>query len=225
MEKRPILCGKDLTMANCKFCGIVSPSRGSGARAVDQIVLEDERYFAISSIGGFVPGWTLVCTKAHELNLAAQYSEAGFHDFLGTVIQSVSREFGRPVIFEHGAQCEGSSTACGTNHAHLHVVPFSKSIEKLASSQQLEGWQTSLIGDVDFHAGRSEYLYCADEYKEQQTIGVMHRLSKPESQFFRRVIAKSVGLPEFFDYKTNQFEELSAATASKLKESLLQAHA
>ena len=105
----------------CRFCGISDRMHGENFNLP---IAESEHFFAMASIGSFVPGWTLVCPKRHYLNLADFYETAEFVEFSSRVGSAVVQAYGAPVVaFEHGCRHAGSLTGCGTDHAHLHLVP------------------------------------------------------------------------------------------------------
>ncbi|AMS33105.1 hypothetical protein AEM42_13335 [Betaproteobacteria bacterium UKL13-2] len=196
----------------------MASSREAASRGVaDRIILESPDFYAVSSIGGFIRGWVLICTKQHHLNLKSSYGRADFWAFAERVADLVRSEFGPTVMFEHGANAEGSSTACGSNHAHLHIVPFAGNLEALALQSEVNlSWMPSTANEIAVLANDSEYLFCANRFNRGETNGQLALIERPTSQFFRRVLADAVGLPNLFDYKVNRFEEFSADTAHRL---------
>jgi ATP adenylyltransferase len=198
----------------CKFCEI---GAGNHRGETNRPVIESDSYYAVSSIGGFVPGWTLVFPKEHRFNMSRDYRDSAFSDFVLKVAAVVSKEYGRCVFFEHGAAMLNSQTGCGVNHAHFHVVPFSKSIEVLATAHRPNyPWQRTRASEIVDRCDGAEYLFCSDDF-EAEPRGRMSILENPESQFFRKVIASAIGLDALYDYKKYQFEELSADTAIRLR--------
>lgn len=198
----------------CKFCEI-----GAGAffSDIDRPYCESANYYAISSVGGFVPGWTLIFPKKHALNLSADYGTPELSEFVRTVTATVRREYGQCVHFEHGAAELNSQTGCGVNHAHLHVVPFSKGLESLAlASRPGLAWRKISAASVAATCQGSEYLFCSDDFTGVKTTGLLAPLISPESQFFRRLIATSLGLNTLYDYKRYRFEELALSTTEHL---------
>lgn len=202
----------------CKFCQIgvgIHPSE------LDRPIYEDADYYAVASIGGFVPGWTLVFPKRHIFNLSDDYQKPAFQECLRTVTSLVSSEFGRCVHFEHGAAWQNSQTGCGVNHAHIHIVPFSKDLESLSATARADlEWQKVSVSGIQAVSRRSEYLFCSDAFVSSDSTGLLAPLYSPESQFFRRLIAKSQGLHTLYDYKQHRFDELSSDTASRLRHRL-----
>lgn len=204
---------------SCKFCDLASSGGPKGT--ADQVIAESESFFAISSIGGFIPGWTLICPKEHQLNLSAAYLDDRFIEFATYIYKVVVAEYGDCVIFEHGANFEGSRTACGANHAHLHIVPFSADIESLAQNDSRKlSWQQHSIDQFGSVYSGSEYFFCANKFLGNKTIGLLSILDEPQSQFFRKLLAKSVGLADFFDYKRYPFNQISNETSNRLIDSL-----
>lgn len=205
---------------NCKVCNLIA-SKNSTSIA-DQILTENDSYFAISSIGAFIPGWTLIFSKDHKLNLASDYSNSNFINFANYVSNKVTEEYGKCVVFEHGSNVEGSATSCGVNHAHLHIVPFSENIESLSQSDSLDlSWQVTNINLVSALSNSQEYLFCSNELNVDKTTGLFTILTKPRSQFFRQVLAKSTGLIDFYDYKRYRFEDISIDSSKRLSKKFL----
>lgn len=199
----------------CKFCEI---GAGEYFSDVDRPICESADYYAISSIGGFVPGWTLIFPKKHAFNMSIDYSNPEFQEFVRKVTAITSREYGRCVHFEHGAATLNSQTGCGVNHAHLHVVPLSKSIESLSlTSRPNYRWLKVAATNLAAICQKSEYLFCSDGFEGIGTPGLLSILDNPESQFFRKLIATSLGLNSLYDYKRHRFEELTLNTATHLR--------
>lgn len=202
---------------SCKFCKAkVAEIKQFQA---DEILYESDKYYAISSIGGFIPGWTLVFPKEHNLNLSGMYCHEELIAFISEVNNVVSELYGPTVVFEHGSNNEESQTACGVAHAHIHIVPFGQDIESLAkeSAPNLPWEKTNLI-TLNNIVKDNEYFFCSSNYKGHETEGYVAISDTPQSQFFRKVLAKAVGLVDLYDYKKYRFEEVSADTAKKVSQ-------
>ena len=183
----------------------------------DEILYESNKYYAVSSIGGFIPGWTLVFPKTHNLNMSALYGNQDLNLFIADVYKAVTELYGPSVVFEHGSNNETSQTACGVAHAHIHIVPFNQNIEHLAidASPDLV-WTKACLNTIDKISKDNEYFFCANKYKGTDTKGYLAILDTPQSQFFRKILAKAVGLVDLYDYKKYRFEDISTDTAKKL---------
>lgn len=201
--------------SNCRICRLVESRKPIAD--VDEILVENENYFAISSIGGFIPGWTLIFPKAHILNLANEYSNSDFLSFVTHVKNIVSDEYGRCVVFEHGSNSHISATSCGVHHAHMHIVPFSENIELLALQESEDLlWKSLHLKDVTSFSNGDEYLFCSNSFDGMATKGVISKLNSPKSQFFRKVLARATGFLNMYDYKYYKFNEVSEDTTRKL---------
>jgi diadenosine tetraphosphate (Ap4A) HIT family hydrolase len=200
---------------HCRICRMVSAPQE--APLYDQIIFETANYFAVASLGGFIPGWVLVCSKAHHLSLASHYARPEFTHCVRSVVSSVAAVFGDPVVFEHGPIVENSATACGTTHAHLHVVPFPAQLDSLVreADRSLEWRQVSTISLSAY--GDREYLYFANRYAGSNTVGFAAELQMPRSQFFRHVIASAIGKGELANYRAAPLEPIAIDTGSRLR--------
>ncbi len=199
----------------CKFCEI---DANSIDREVDQPIVECDDYYALSSIGGFIPGWTLIFPKEHQFNMSRDYRRPAFQEFVHKVAAVVSNEFGSCVYFEHGAVRQNSQTGCGVNHAHFHIVPFSKSIETLAAAHHPDyKWEMIHTSEIEGRSQGAEYLFCSDRFDKPLTGGILSVLEDSESQFFRKILASAIGLDSLYDYKKYRFEDLSTDTAVRLR--------
>ena len=186
----------------CRICAVASGRYALGG--ADRPWLENERYLALTSIGPLVEGWTLAVPRTHSLNLLNDYTDASFVRFVRNALSVIEAAYGSAVVFEHGAQCEGSATSCGTSHAHLHIVPlkFSLQREAVRFDRSLKWFRCSL-NSIKERVGHQEYLFVADRYEGAETTGEVCVLQSGQSQFFRRVIAERLGLTGQSDYKTH----------------------
>jgi len=210
------------TSLNEKYCRICAAASGTSASAeYDNPWLEAEDYLAFASIGAMVPGWSLIFPKKHQLNLARDVESTEFWSFASHAYDAVTREFGRSVIFEHGPQHENSATGCGTDHAHLHIVPLSFSlIEAAKAFDPSVHWSACKAQDLSGVIKGREYLFVSEAFNGDATEGYVAILATGRSQFFRRVIADKLGCPLEFDYKLHRFEAIANSTALTLRASV-----
>ena len=184
----------------CRFCDI-----GDGNyyySGIDEPFASNDKFIAIASIGALVQGWSLIIPKAHQLSMRNIYADSMFCDLVNSVLSSMFYHYGHLVAFEHGANEEGSITACGTDHAHLHIVPMGKSLltEHERSGQQ---WVQCRASEIAISSEENEYLfYCElDESGAwHDPVGYLHVLARPISQFFRHRIAERTGQAGVSDY-------------------------
>ena len=199
----------------CRICGLASTPLPR--HAYDRAWTEDELYFALVSVGALVPGWSLVFPKSHSLNLSLKYTEDSLWDFVGRAHSVVEARYGSSVIFEHGSQDDNSLTGCGTSHAHLHIVPLKKGLISAAEAfDSTVVWAPCSAREIGEVVAGREYLFVADDFRGAETIGKLAILSEGRSQFFRRVIASTLGRQSEFDYREHPQIDIANASANQL---------
>jgi ATP adenylyltransferase len=186
---------------NCRFCGIINGKYKY--RGIDEPFASNDEYVAIASIGALVEGWTLIIPKIHQLSMRSSYGRVALSNLIESLLPSLIKKYGPLVAFEHGANKEGSITACGTDHAHLHIVPLGSSLLPELKQSGLK-WLYCNSSEVSAIANKKEYLFYVDLQATntwQDPSGYLHTLEYPISQFFRQVIAKRFGSVDISDYK------------------------
>lgn len=202
----------------CRFCGYFSRD---AVEDVDTPWLRDNNYCAIVSKGALVPGWSLLCPLKHGLSLKDDYKNETFWDFAGKAEAIIRARHGEVRVFEHGAGYEGSLTGCGTDHAHLHIVPlvFDLTTEVLRYDSTLN-WVSCEARDVQEIVAEREYLFVADKFNGYRTAGLVCMPGQPVSQFFRRIVATRLGLREFYDYRRHPMLDIATSSALQLRADL-----
>ena len=184
----------------------------------DSVILSSESYYSISSVGGFLPGWVLVCPQNHDVNLINHYDNSAFWDMCENMEQALSHTYSENVtIFEHGPSLTGSLTGCGVNHAHIHLLPLNFSLEEEVKvfDPSLK-WEKVKSSEINEIVNGREYLFISDNFNSSNTEGLLHILEQPISQFFRQVIASKINKIDIFDYKTHPHYESTDETSQKL---------
>ena len=165
----------------------------------------DCEFATVPTVGALLPNWLLFMPREHHVSIANMKSDARVRLFKHArrIMSSlVGHHPGEGVaFFEHGAGNTGSLVGCGVDHAHLHAVPLSFNL----SESFLEELRTVVTADsVDPWSSVStpEYLLCVDE-----AGAYIATPAKPVSQFFRRIIASSIGQGERWNYRDYPFTE------------------
>lgn len=197
----------------CRLCDIWA---GNYQQVFDQPYMKDENYMALVSIGAFVEGWTLIVPQTHVYSMRTFYNLPAFWKFVQRTSQRIQDAYGRNVIcFEHGANSCDSETSCGTHHAHLHLVPFEDSLVKDILEER--PWKKILAQDVREVVADQEYLLYSDlERMDKLTEVYIHILQAGESQYFRKMLAKRVGVSDY-SYKTAPFIEQATKSFEVLR--------
>lgn len=197
----------------CRFCNIW---HGIISKEIDNPIMKRGNYLVLASIGAFIHGWSLIVSKDHTYSMKNAYDDTFFLEFANDWISKMKIEFNSSIIiFEHGANHEGSNTSCGTNHAHLHVVPYEGSL--LNEMKKEKTWNCVKYDEIAKLVGDSEYLlYSEIDENLESSIYYIHILQQEESQYFRRLLSKGAGVLEY-SYKDDPRNKESLDSYKVLK--------
>ena len=198
----------------CRFCHIAD---GHGGGEENAFFMSTDEYFAMPSIGSLVEGWALVCPKRHAVSSSKVADSNGFWNFVYSVGEKVQEEYGSVVVFEHGAIAEGSLTGCGVDHAHVHIVPIEKKKFRYGVDEEISDWETVRLSEMAAVVRGREYLMHATLDSIKSGYCMVHFLGEPRSQFFRKIIARALGVPDKFDYKKFRYLENAIGTYKRLE--------
>lgn len=189
--------------SDCRFCNIIHEHEAPFGE-VDIPFLYNKDYSSLISIGSFIDGWSLIVPTEHSYNMRLHYQKDMFFFYLQQhmdVLKNQQYLDGADYIaFEHGANRCGSLTSCGTNHAHLHVIPTK--IDIIDSIQKDRVWNTCKWTDVADKVKDHEYLLYCNEPQEKESARILfHIVEQPESQYFRRKLNEALCDSGNYDYK------------------------
>lgn len=201
----------------CRFCSIVKGERNLGI--VDTPIIENDNYMLLSSVGAMIEGWTLIIPKEHGYSMRGYYNSESFQTFFKRSLNLINEAYRdkNVFVFEHGANTFGSLTSCGTNHSHLHIIPSEFYV--LNEIQEILDFKKIKLSELENYVKDSEYLMYSEinnENKDNDIECYVHLLDKPISQFFRKIIANKLGIPEKYDYKTNMNLDIAERTCKML---------
>ena len=168
----------------------------------------------IAGLGAFVPGYVLVFPEQHMESVlqVPRDTAAPFSDLLQRTVDAVRSTFGSPTLFEHGScsRKDVRRSAC-LDHAHVHVLP---------GSYDLNAHVADAVDDVSYLSD-SEALGCSGYLflKEPKAVPI-YGPDPGISQFFRRHIARNLGMADAWDYLLFPRMENVSKTISQLKEVL-----
>ncbi|MCL4456424.1 MAG: hypothetical protein M1147_06175 [Nitrospirae bacterium] len=205
-----------IPQGTCRFCQINSGSYKY--LDIDEPIAGNDDFIAVASIGALVEGWSLIMPRKHQLSMRNYYSTPLLGNLIESLLPILVQQYGPVMVFEHGANTEGSITSCGTDHAHLHLVPFGESLLLDMYGSGLN-WIRCRSSEIASLTGESEYLFYSElgtDCKWIDPAGHLHILERPFSQFFRRLIAKKTIGDNMFDYKSNPNIEVSRKTRRAL---------
>lgn len=201
----------------CRFCEIFKNCDSNKVDKVDRPISKNEKYMALASIGAIIEGWTLVIPKSHIFSMKEIYSDVDFIQFTNKIINKMKKVYNKKcIIFEHGANREGSLISCGTNHAHLHILPYEKSLLSEMKRDDKK-WLECSSKEIEGLVNEEEYWFYAENVDNVDDIsGYLHIVESAESQFFRKIIAEKENCLDMFSYKEFDFIENSLSTYEKL---------
>lgn len=191
------------------------PQRFFSSSYFDQPVAESTSFLAVPSLGALVPGWLLLVPKNESACLAHLTPSQALElkVFAARLTEKVGSIYGPVVQFEHGATSSGSATGCGVDHAHLHLVPIDHNAFKASVAE--EGRKLDLrwfAGDLPTQASDElDYLW--------YSVGLETRFAYPAhpvSQFFRRCVARALGVPDVWNYREYPQHDVVKSTIEAL---------
>lgn len=169
---------------DCPFCAEALADSNS---PFDQVLASGPGVNLLPALGMLTPGYFLVTAEQHVLSMADLQPGAlmALDQWLRGLMPSLTAEFGRYLVFEHGSCVSGGAGAC-VDHAHLHLIPLAARLipDLLVAAR----WHSlDEYTDVHAHAGTS-YAYLGWD-------GAHRVLVDPKfgSQWIRRQVAAALG--------------------------------
>ena len=186
---------------NSRFADLLA-GVSNASKIWDTVVCETEEYVVTPTLGSIVPNWLLVIPKVSAISFAG-YAYPDGRRGVGPILRGIAELVGSDQMlwFEHGAAAPGSTIACGTDYAHIHVLidpPFSLGAFSDEVMNRRQDWEV-----VDTERSH-ETLRCGMEfyaYGGLELSYLQQNVESGESQFFRKVVASLVGSDDQWDYK------------------------
>lgn len=180
----------------------------------DSVLWETPSFAVLPSLGSLVPGWLLVVPKRRMPNLVELHDNEveELEDLVSVASKKLKMFPGQAQMFEHGGPL-GSSLSCGVDQAHLHIVPLGFNVVELSRDDKSISWlPVTGFGDIRSQTSNgTEYLYVST--LGQSLLGFP---SVPTSQWFRRLIADRIGVPEEWNYREFPKLEVMEETRARL---------
>ena len=202
-------------MTKCNYCDNIL-NFATQKSSCDEVLFESENFVVTTSLGAFIEGWILIISKRHITSMS-QLSAIEMQQLSTLIVdvrERVEQVYGSTVVFEHGSLKPGTHFGCGIDHAHVHIVPFEDSILPIINKELIDiRWrELKRIKDIDLE--KKPYLFVIDR---EESNGVISNPDSIPSQFIRRVLAKHLGISEYFDYHQYLFEDKATATCQSLR--------
>ena len=196
------------TIDYCTFCNEFSGSGNCNFRRTfshdelpSRILRESENFVVLPALGPLTEGHLLILPKEHYICLGSMPPE--LYPELKALKQEafivLSRTYDTPTFFEHGAATKTMRGGCCIEHAHLQVFPCGLDLLPVISRF--------------FTGERIEYLEQLREYYQRKqpylfyeniggTMYVFPVSPVIPAQFMRQLIAKALGTPEKWDWRS-----------------------
>lgn len=208
----------DISVENNLLEHYIRPELGLSSR----VILQTEHFEVIPTLGAFVEGYVMVVSKEHH-DCSGKIPADLFPELKHVISQMKDRIFRcygmDAVCFEHGSvSCTNRFGGC-INHAHIHIVPCKESLINQLADYQMEYRRIGSIDELRAYGGSGHpYLYFADIDGQQYVVTSEFVVS----QFFRQLLAKSHGVAEEWDWRTNLNLEKLKKTYERLRENASQ---
>jgi ATP adenylyltransferase len=192
-------------MASSTGCCLCGQIRGDAANDliaqmlpaypyVRRILCEGRSFAVIPSLGPLRTGHSLLCPKSHVRSFAqlGPADEAEYLAMKGRLRAALGLAHGpKVVLFEHGMAMASDRILCTVSHAHMHFVPVPETFD-LGDACKL-GWEVfdGSLAALRELAGNREYSLYESPEGESRILTAAEGVL--ESQYMRRVIARSLG--------------------------------
>jgi diadenosine tetraphosphate (Ap4A) HIT family hydrolase len=131
----------DADCSNCPYCrnipGVGAFPLKSAATEFDQLLNIGPGVVIAPTVGMFIPGYLLLITTRHVVSFSQLDEEqlSNVERFVGLSTRQLSGLFDEYLVFEHGAvSCGRSLHGACVSHAHLHLIPAARRVERALSS-------------------------------------------------------------------------------------------
>ena len=182
---------------NSKRFGWIATGHSAGPDPLCDLPLySNSAAVVVPTLGSIISNWFLVVPRKCAVSIAEL--DQSDRDHVVSAAEHVARAMGGSnsvVYFEHGPDRAGSVMGCGVDQAHLHVISTSVDFVTPALNDTSVVWRDA--DSIEPWSG-----LCGEYYLiKTASRAFVGRPREPVSQFFRRHIATSAGVPERWDYK------------------------
>ncbi len=188
-------------LPGCVFC-VLRDDPDLSSELWNQPLYEGKFHYIVPGLGSLVPGYLLLVTHDHFQNFSCLPSEAHreFRALKLAIFNWTRLVYGSCTVFEHGSFGDGSGGCI--DHAHLHFL--GADIDLAGHIDQIIGERYSINSPILISEESRNYLYIRQNSNKS---AVYYPEKDLERQYLRKICAKLLGKPEFWDYRFHFFEE------------------
>ncbi|MET7440315.1 TIR domain-containing protein [Streptomyces sp. NPDC004082] len=187
------------TTSQCLLCDVLDDAEATPFRGLFgrdelscELLAQGDGFVVVADVAPLTRGHVLIVPDEHVLSMSAlPAASLETLDVLRRRVTSVLRDgYASDVVaFEHGMCDPNTSSACGIDHAHLHVLPLEQSV----TGNFRDRFSCRRIGSLsdlpEANEARQEYLLLID----QEGAHHFAATDVSTSQYFRRMIADATG--------------------------------
>ena len=212
--KTNLLKAAEIGNDECEFCEeLVQPGQSRFARIYGssthgRLLAASAGFVAMPTLGQLFTHSLLVLPVAHVETLATLGTRrlSDLAEFVQRLLPAV-RNFGNPVLFEHGARCV-TGGGCGIYHAHLHIAPVPGPIlcDDVFPSHAHES--ETFFDALGLLSDAAQYLIFSDTTGHTKYLGPEEvKEGMFPSQYFRQALVRHFGLDKPWDWREYEDHE------------------
>lgn len=197
----------------CEFCDELGGSTEGKAlwpklvEGRSRILMENEDFVAMASIGPIGPGHSLILPRQHCLSMSSVSNQRALQSFRWELEDRLCLLYGKSILmFEHGVAEDSGCTPCTVSHAHWHFVPSDLPVEEMLAF----GLTWEAVREPINQTG-VEYLLVGS--KDQFWVG---RTDGPiPSQVLRKTFVEKSRIKSIWDWHLHYNTEMVLETLTK----------
>lgn len=157
-------------------------------------ILRTHSFCVFPSLGHIAEGHLLIAPLEHFCALAdLREDRLEEIEVLRLSVRSVlTEQYGDCIFFEHGTRTRGAG-GCGIDHAHMHALPVAAPGVSEILMRKFGGCSVRSFGDVREAVKEQSYLF----FEDSSASGYVFPVKQLPSQYMRKLVAESIGKPDW----------------------------